>query len=149
LIKGLCGCNFGMVFHWVQSGDAKQREHLNGAERRFWRRRNLCKLGAPQLFLINHDMWDRFLNTKLIQTTPPPSLVPLLFLPLTMGPTTAHLLSCELSTNYPSADPIMNRSQSKNGTRVNRRWKLTNNISLESSQRREHARAVYFRFSAL
>jgi hypothetical protein len=44
------------------------------------------------------------MNTELIQTTAPSSLVLLLLLPLTMGPTTSHLLPCELPTNYSSVN---------------------------------------------
>jgi hypothetical protein len=44
------------MLRWVKVGDRRQKNTYMASKRKLERKGNSCKLGAPQLFLTNHDM---------------------------------------------------------------------------------------------
>jgi hypothetical protein len=71
----------------------------------FLKERRLSELGSHFLSLIKYDMWGRSMDTMSIQTTPPPSLIPLLFLSLPLG-----LTKIEKASSFSAAAifPLLN-----------------------------------------
>jgi hypothetical protein len=99
----------------VQVGDAKQREANFGAGEKVLKERRLSELGSPFLSLIKYDMEGRSMNTISTRITPPPSLVPLLFSSLTMGPTRTGDPSSSSPANYFAAGSVLQHNQLENG----------------------------------
>jgi hypothetical protein len=99
----------------VQVGDAKQREANFGAVERVLKEIRLSELGSPFLSLIKYDVWGRSMNTIFTRITSPPSLVPVLFPSLTMGPTRIGDPSSSSPVNCSAAGSVLQQNQLENG----------------------------------
>jgi hypothetical protein len=51
------GTTWGPEMFFVQMGDTKHRKDEFDAEDNFWKKKELCELGASLLSLIKHDKW--------------------------------------------------------------------------------------------
>jgi hypothetical protein len=118
-----------------------------------WRWREVYKKEKYWTDLVHGVCFSLIITGGAISRAPSPSEVrhfPLSLLSLPKGPTEigAHLpfFFCEFFSDGLS---FQQKQIGKNGRKLNRWWKIINFISLESSWWGEHARAVYFRSSAL